>query len=334
MTTRGTKVVKKKFNLRLFLKTLRSRLFDDFRVKLLALILAITMYVLIGVIQRNTETYAVPIQVRGLPEFLVVASEMPETAKIVVRDKQKVLSGLTVEEFDLHLDLSGIPNPTLPGTETVRVKWTIPPSLKSFFSTVSVEPREIELMVDRIAEKNVRLEISTTGTLSEGYVVENVDLNPSFVRVQGPEHIVGAIDSLATETISLEGEFQSFRRSVRILNPSTAVKVIGTGKAEVSYEIGEVQERATYSLRRLGIKNLKRQFRAYSIGPALSLTIEGAADDLADVSADLIELSVDCSQVIFPGDYTLQVEVKLPENVRLVAVKPASQRIRVVDRDQ
>jgi hypothetical protein len=85
-----------------------------------------------------------------------------------------------------------------------------------------VEPREMELLLDRRAQKTVAVRAivqSDSGYALDGALV----VAPPVVQVSGPRSLVGTLDSVATEPLDLRGVAGSFERSVRLDTTGRAV---------------------------------------------------------------------------------------------------------------
>ena len=85
-----------------------------------------------------------------------------------------------------------------------------------------VEPREIDLLLDRRAQKTVA--VRAVVQADSGFALEGtLAVVPPFVRVSGPRSLVGALDSLDTEPLDLRGVAGSFERRVQLDTAGRAV---------------------------------------------------------------------------------------------------------------
>ena len=187
-----------------------SRFFDNFKIKLLCFLLALGLYLSVGLfVQRVSKTYTVNIKIENLKENLVISNNIPKTVKITVKDKPDVFDKISDYDFNVRLDLNDV---LTPSKIKAKLKWDIPPQMKSLFGSIKVEPEEIEVETDELAEKNVSILINSVGMPAIGYIEKRAIVEPSSVRIQGPKSLLEKINSIKTEKISLEGLKESFSR--------------------------------------------------------------------------------------------------------------------------
>ncbi len=313
----------KKFNKNEVVKDLKSKIFANFKIKIMCFFLAFTMFFFISIFQRSTKIYSSDLKIENLKDYLVISNNIPENIKIIAKDKQDVFNKITEEDFNVRLDLKDIKNPN---RYDVKLDWDIPRSMKSFFSTIKVDPKEIEVIIDRLSEKNVAIMINSIGLPANGYIEKSSSVEPSSVRIQGPENILNKIDSVKTETINLEGVTESFRRQVNLTSDYKSVKILG--KAEIFYEIVEETDVVKLKFNEANFLNLKQQFKGRVINEIL-VTFKGPKKTISGVTKDDFVLSIDCANVVYPGEYSYEVNItKSPKGFEVLSTSP--NRIKII----
>lgn len=159
---------------------------------LLSLFFAVGLwYVVTGSAQVEADV-AVRVEYRGLPSGLLVEEGMINSVNVRLRGPAELLRSLHDRDLTYTVDLSEVKR----GANVIPLE---PGRLLEFkaYEVVNSRPNRLVLEVDALAEKIVPLEAMVTppGEASE-LRLANVLLEPSFVSVQGPEHLVKALDKL------------------------------------------------------------------------------------------------------------------------------------------
>lgn len=87
-----------------------------------------------------------------------------------------------------------------------------------------VQPREIDIVLDRRAEKTVPVAVRAVVEPESGYALDGpVVAAPQAIRVSGARSLLGALDSIATVPVELKGVAGAFQRTVPIDTSGRAV---------------------------------------------------------------------------------------------------------------
>ena len=82
----------KKFNKKEVVKDIKSRIFENFKIKLLCLLLAFVMYFSVSIFQRSTKIYSSDLKIVDLKDYLIISNNIPENIKIIAKDKPQVFN--------------------------------------------------------------------------------------------------------------------------------------------------------------------------------------------------------------------------------------------------
>ena len=151
---------------------------QNLRYKILALLLAIAMWLYVSITQRNplaTQAFMVPVELRNVGHK-TVASVDPPRVRVFLRGRADDLEG---------------PWPTLPafvnaararpGRQMVEVSYVPPPDIRA----LRVQPRMVKLTIEPIIVKTMRVEANVVGTPPPGYVLGEPQISPPTVNVSG-----------------------------------------------------------------------------------------------------------------------------------------------------
>lgn len=159
---------------------------QNLRYKILALLLAIAMWLYVSITQRNplaTQAFTVPVELRNV-EPKTVAAVDPPRVRVVLRGRADDLGG---------------PWPTLPafisaararsGRQMVEVSYVPPPNIQ----VLRIQPRMVKLTIEPVVTKTMRVEANVVGTPSPGYVLGEPQISPPTVNVSGVRPAVSQV---------------------------------------------------------------------------------------------------------------------------------------------
>jgi YbbR domain-containing protein len=288
---------------------------------------ALLIYTIVAFNQRNDKVFSCKLRVEGLnASDFVITNTLPDVIRVTVKDKQNIIDSITEEDFNVHLDLSGIKkqdNYTLP------IEWDMPNDFlkmrnSMLFSTVELNPSKITVNIENIQQKNVPIQINTKGIPADGYIIHDQMLDVNYARIQGPAGVINDIQSVKTEAINLEKAIDSIiSQDVGLISPNPLVTFVGNKNAKVTIRIVKDIENITFTYNAVEINNLKRFLKAdYRIEDKISVTVSGDKKTLESLQKTSIILSVDCRNISYQGEYSTRINVNPPMNVTLVSVKP------------
>jgi len=308
------------------LKTIRS--FSDLRrhyrrdmgLRLLALLLAISLWMFVNAGQRSLpRELPVPINYRSLPAGLVITNDPPAFVKIEFTGPGTLLSLLNSERLAVRLDLKGV------GVGATEFKIT--PAMFDIprATTVTrISPSQISLDIDRLVRREIPVHLEVRGKPAPGYRVISAEVEPPTIVLTGPSKIVTPLESAQTEPLDLNGVTADIEGIVAVVSPAPLVTL---ERAEVTANIA-IAEVIT-----------DREFKAvdvavHDIDNKYSLRDKQAAVTLRGPQARLSKLDlrgklyVD-AKGLTPGWHELPLKVEVPGGLQLVRQLPEKVRLRV-----
>ena len=190
--------------------SLRGAILRHWPLKLAALALAVILWVAVALEKPTT-------QLVGIQLDLVLASDVapaqaPPPIKALVSGAQRELlrlSGPLV--IRAVINESGVGPGARHHLAIAPSDVQVPGGVK--ITVQEVEPREIELLLDRRAQKTVA--VRAVIQPDSGYALDGpLVVAPPVVHVSGPRSLVGTLDSVTTEPLDLRGVAGSFERTV------------------------------------------------------------------------------------------------------------------------
>ena len=206
-----------------FGKRLRARvrryLFEDARLKLLALlIVTVIWFSVAGQTRTGTpvKIHNLDVTLENVPPGLAVTGTDPTQVNIMVQGPDDQMRELRFEmatqssDVAAYADLSNL-------KEGVQLARLLVRGLPDGVSLQKVEPEAVQVTLDPIVTRDVKVEPRFAGTLPDGYKLAGVTSDPEMVRLTGPESYLDKIDKVATTTVSLNNRFGTFDEQVSVI---------------------------------------------------------------------------------------------------------------------
>ena len=194
---------------------LRRLLFRDFRIKALALVMALAVYVHVFSGQERETIYTVPIVIAPLPAGLVLANAPPDHARIRVHASGKDLLKLRTRGFraEVKLDTPGAGSLQRP---LLGSDFQLPRGVRPL-SVEVLDPRVLHLDLEYAATVELPVAPRITGTIPADRALFHKPIaEPAVIRVDGPGSVIAGLDSVRTKPVSIDGLRGDFEREVQL----------------------------------------------------------------------------------------------------------------------
>jgi YbbR domain-containing protein len=212
---------------------LRGALVDNIGLKALALILALTVYLLVN----TDESREINARIRvayDLPPGKALVSQRIDEVRVTIRGPWRRIKRFDEREIDrIDLDLR-----RATGGEVAITPDMI--SLPRGLELTSIEPRVIRVAFEEIGVKRVPVRPEFAGRALHGYevVTGRTLIDPPVVAVRGAAGLIDALEAVRTQEIRIDGRNDSFVVTVPLVPPD-GVQVVGDDLAKVTVNIEE-----------------------------------------------------------------------------------------------
>ena len=191
--------------------TLAGVLFRNWPLKVGALTLSTILWVYVAAEQPTSKFIDVQVEL-DLPPELALARPAPQVRAAVTGPWREVTK-LYDSPLIVHLAVPASAGP--PRWQAVLVPSDIQVPHEARVTIQDVEPRGIELDIDRVVRRDVPVAVRATVEPEAGFaLVRPVAVTPATVRISGPRALVAAVDSFMTEAIEIRGVTGPFERVV------------------------------------------------------------------------------------------------------------------------
>ena len=196
---------------------LRHKLTEHFPLKALSVLIALSAW-LVALdfrAQTATRTLQVPILVEDIPEDWRVDALRPAEVRVTLTGPQSQLEDTDSSDIVVAIDASHLdagPQQISLGVRDVQVP--------SGLTVNGVSPSFVRFNADPTVERSLRTELTTSGQLPEGYVIEAVHIEPPTSRWIIPARLVDSVRAIPAAPISLSPLTESAAFSRALLPPA------------------------------------------------------------------------------------------------------------------
>ncbi len=136
----------------------------------------------------KTQTFPtpIPVEIRGLPDGMTTYGAESARVRVEITAPQSVWDRLQVEDFQAYIDLSSVETGTVQAP--VQVVIDVQPA-----KIASITPKDIQLTVENVAEKDVPVVVRVQGSPALGFTAGQRQVAPESVRVRGPQSKVDQV---------------------------------------------------------------------------------------------------------------------------------------------
>ncbi len=216
-------------------RRLRHIQFEHKGLKLMALALAILLFIVSRQPVSDMKLFNVPLEYRGLGAGVEISGEVEQTVSVRVRGPRDVVRNLTPSQLSVVADLSS----KEPGERVVQLHAGDVSLPDDTIRVVQVEPASIRLVLEPKLKKRVAVEAQFMGQLGGGLEVYRTIIEPPNVEIEGPQSQLNKVKQVLTETVNLNGRDKDFQAAVDVETPHRALRVLTPSPIKLLIEIGE-----------------------------------------------------------------------------------------------
>jgi len=204
----------------------------NWELKLLALALAISLWVFVVSAEKAEMVVSVPLELHSLPSGLEVVKERPENVEVQVTGLRANLARLGNERLRARLSLAGVQ----PGDVVLRIgpeQLELPRGV----TATRINPATVRVAVDASRWTRVRVLPRLTGAVAPGHRLAAVTVVPEEIEIIGPASQVERVGQVFTEPVDISGESGRMERTVSIVPLGDDVRLSGPRTARVVVEV-------------------------------------------------------------------------------------------------
>jgi YbbR domain-containing protein len=201
-------------------------------LKIFSLLLAMVLWITVASETSSEIGLEVPLEYRNIPPQLEITEDTTNTVEVRLRGSPNLIKDVTPKQVSTNIDLSSMK----PG-EIVFPLTSQNVQAPFGAEVVRVNPSRVRINLERTISKMVPVVPKIQGPPARGFEVGKVSLDPSRVRVEGPESRVNNLDSVSTLPVSVEGKRTNVSQSTDLDAPDPLVRLPRPSTINIRVEI-------------------------------------------------------------------------------------------------
>ncbi len=297
----------------------------DLLVKILSLLFAVFLWYFVAGEDRVDMNVKVPVEIVNLPHHLIISNQFKNELDVTVSGARSLIRGIDKKNVIRSIDLTE----ATPGNMVVRNNLesiTFPRGIK----TLRIQPTNITLLLDQLVQKDIPIKHTTSGKLSENYILESITLDPDHLTVSGPSETFKDIKILDTEPIDLSSISSSTTKQLHLKLGDDLAKI--AGESAVTAHIKVKEKFHDKKVKDIIIATIGTAAGYYAMPTPSTITIEARiANARIKGTKDLRNLfsaSIDTTN-LSAGTHNLKVQINKPPQITILSFKPETVQVEI-----
>jgi YbbR domain-containing protein len=214
------------------MNALKNLLFENWNLKLTAILIAVTLWLVVRGDSAAARVITVPLEVR-VPRFMEITNERPSSVDVTVRGTvSNIWFGQSIPTCTVDLQSADEGEHIVPlSPANVRIPRA------TGLEVLSVRPARITLRLERSVTREVTVTVTLQGDPAQGFEVYRKTASPATVLLIGPRSRIDRIREVATESVSIAGARDNLRAHVNLDIRDSFVRCSADG-IDVTVELG------------------------------------------------------------------------------------------------
>ncbi len=286
-----------------------EKILDNWPVKVVCFVMALFFYVFYQVSILDRKSFVVPLKVQA-ENGMVISSSCPSEVKVTVRSTPEAISSLRETDFQARLNLNYL---NKAGEYNLPVEMEISDrALLAELLEIKVSPSEIKIFAEEKASVFVRVKPLTSGEVARGYEIKNIQVDPEYVEVTGPESLVSGLSKVQSRVLHVGNAKASFAQQVGVESPGAFFKVDEDEKVTMTVVVSPVITSRTFEKVGVSIANLSANLVTDDYITPLSIKVSGPLLKIENLKSDSITISANCSKILESGAFDVPLSISLP----------------------
>ena len=282
---------------------MRLHPFRHFGLKLLAVMLAILLWLTVAGEHVVERTLRVPLELRNVPDQLEIVGDPPMTVDVRLRGSSALLGRMDPGDVIAILDLAA----ARPGSRLFHLR-TDEVRRPFGVEVAQITPVTIALELERSGRRSVPVVPAVEGDPAPGFVIGRASAAPDTVEVVGPESRLRELTSATTEPISVAGQRATVTDVVTIGVSDASLRLAQAQSATVTVEVLPAPLERDLPGVLIRWRNLGNGLTARVQPTVMRVTVRGRRPSLDALGPESLDAFVDLAG-LGPGQYNLRVQV-------------------------
>lgn len=293
-------------------------------LKFLAIVMAVVLW-FVAVGRESAEVgLKVPLEMINFPSNMIIANQVPDGISVRIRGSVALTRQVAGRKLRFSLNLAE--SREGPNNFTLRPEAL---DLPRGLEVTHLAPSVITVELERLTVKKVGLLPVIQGAPAAGYLIDEITLEPKEVDVRGPERLLSGLSRLRTEPVDVTNLIKSATIPTKLALTDVSLSLVEPVSIKAHLKIRE--KIVTRPFKRIPVEavNAVNEFVLYPKN--VELLIRGPLNTMTElVTGKGLSVVLDL-EGLTPGWHRRQVEVKAPENMAVLKVRPKTVRVKVLE---
>jgi YbbR domain-containing protein len=183
------------------------------------------------------------------------------------------------------------------------------------------------VMIPIYPVKSLAVKANITGVPANGYVVDDVEVEPGMLIVNGFASVIDKLEALVTESVDIQNAVEDVQATAEIKEVEGVYLEPGQpSQISVVVRIRETTIEKSLTVNQIELKNIPEGYQAEVVSGSVTLQLRGLFTAVNPMTAQSLNPSVDVSQLsqgeedIVPGQYELPLSIAVTQSVEIVNI--------------
>jgi YbbR domain-containing protein len=281
-------------------------------IKLAAMFFALMLYVAVAAQQPLSQTFAIRLLVTVPPGRFI--RQQPSGLSVVITGKGSEILKLRSFPRSIH---KVVPDTFSASVWHVQLQPSDIELPKGIDLQVDVRPHDVDVVLDSVAHKEVRVAPRVRVEAESGYVLRGLTITPSVVRLIGPEKSLAGLESVTTVPTVISSVNGPFFRTVPVDTAPLGVVRIAPREVRVAGEVSAIVDRSIVGV---PISTAASGFTGFQLAPErVTVTVRGPESRVNMLTRDSLRVVAHLVGKAGPGGYA-RLTVSAPRGIVARAV--------------
>jgi len=299
---------------------------NNLHLKILSVIISVILWLSLVTGEFQEISLYVPVKLTNIPEGYVAVTD-EHLINIHAKGPKALVGEEKFTDVNIEINVSQMKpgyNSSIINIDDIK----IPPGIQ----VVDVQPSAIEIIVDSLILKEVKVAPTFIGEPALGYKVGSVTVFPENVKVKAAKSKIEDQTTVETLPVNLSGKRDPITYSIG-LKPYEGIQEYLQPQVEVFVVFKEDIQEGEFkdiAVRPIGLQ----QGLKAKINDTITLKISGRVDLLQDdvLKSELFP-TVDLSSIKSKGKYLRKISINDSKNFKVLKIEPEKVRVEVVDEE-
>ncbi len=302
-----------------------SWLHHNFLLKISSVLLSIAVWTMVRGEVRTTKVFHRVNYQLEIPSSMGVVEKSVRFLKITLTGPRDVMRETLKNSIRIVHRLKGIQGPGAVQFQLSSKDFALPSGVE----LLDVSPRYLRVVLDRLIDKELKVKPQFVGNPGQGFQMREHSVNPTIVKVRGPEGKLQKLTEIETQPILLTGRTRSFIQTVALKPLLEEIHHQKVQYVDVYVKIQTQLSKKTFEHVRLMTLQGSKGEPVHFEPATVKVTLEGPGDFLEKINDTDIRAYVDVAD-LKSGKYQLPVNILPIQGTSVVNVDPHVVEVEVI----